>query len=94
VPPLVDLLAGADRHGQRRACSRSATTPDYEPDAGRLDAGVRARQRRHHALEALYDYFAEGDGSKLIYFPIFNYNDGNLDVVREHAASIRARCSA
>jgi N-acyl-D-aspartate/D-glutamate deacylase len=30
----------------------------------------------------MYDYLSAGDGSALIYFPIFNYNQGNLDVVR------------
>jgi N-acyl-D-aspartate/D-glutamate deacylase len=35
------------------------------------------------ALEALYDYFAQGDGTQLVYFPLFNYNEGSLDTVRE-----------
>ena len=34
-------------------------------------------------LEALYDHFTEGDGSNLVYFPIFNYNAGSLDTERE-----------
>jgi N-acyl-D-aspartate/D-glutamate deacylase len=44
---------------------------------------VCAKQRGTTALEALYDHLAAGDGSNLIYFPIFNYNDGSLEVVRE-----------
>ena len=43
---------------------------------------MRAKQRGTSALEALYDHLAEGDGSHLIYFPIFNYNDGSLETVR------------
>ena len=35
------------------------------------------------ALEALYDHFAQGDGTQLVYFPLFNYNEGSLDTVRE-----------
>jgi N-acyl-D-aspartate/D-glutamate deacylase len=35
------------------------------------------------ALEALYDHFSQGDGSQLVYFPLFNYNEGSLDTVRE-----------
>jgi hypothetical protein len=35
------------------------------------------------ALEALYDHFSAGDGTNLVYFPIFNYNDGNLGPVHE-----------
>jgi N-acyl-D-aspartate/D-glutamate deacylase len=50
----------------------------------------RARQRGTSALEALYDHLAEGDGSNLIYFPIFNYNDGTLDAVHEMLRHPRA----
>ena len=42
---------------------------------------VRAKMRGVPPLEALYDYLAEGDGANLIYFPIFNYNQGNLECV-------------
>jgi len=56
--------------------------PDYEPPVSQ-SFYVRARQRGVTALEALYDHLAEGDGANLIYFPIFNYNDGSLEVVRE-----------
>jgi N-acyl-D-aspartate/D-glutamate deacylase len=44
-----------------------------------------------NVIAALYDYLCEGDGSNLIYFPIFNYNEGSLDVVRrmiEHPRSL------
>jgi len=51
---------------------------------------VRARQRGCSALEALYDHLAEGDGTNLIYFPIFNYNDGSLEVVRRMLEHPRA----
>ena len=44
-------------------------------------------------LEAIYDYLAGGDGSRLIYFPIFNYNQGNLDVVRHMLGHPRALAS-
>jgi N-acyl-D-aspartate/D-glutamate deacylase len=50
----------------------------------------RARQRGCTALEALYDHFAEGDGGNLVYFPLFNYNGGNLDVVRQMLEHPRA----
>ena len=54
--------------------------PDYEPSV-MSSFFVRAKQRGCTALEALYDHFAEGDGGNLVYFPIFNYNDGHLDVI-------------
>jgi N-acyl-D-aspartate/D-glutamate deacylase len=55
-------------------------TPDYEP-ALQDSMLVRAKQRGITPLAALYDYFTEGDGGNLVYFPIFNYNQGNLDCV-------------
>ena len=39
---------------------------------------VRAKQEGITPLEAMYDHLASGDGNSLIYFPIFNYNDGSL----------------
>jgi N-acyl-D-aspartate/D-glutamate deacylase len=53
---------------------------DYEPDVMQSFL-VRAKQRGTTALEAMYDYLCEGDGGQLIYFPIFNYNQGSLDAV-------------
>jgi N-acyl-D-aspartate/D-glutamate deacylase len=80
IPPLVDiLLAQIERISGRMF--PLADQPDYEPDVMQ-SFFVRARQRGCSALEVLYDHFAAGDGSALVYFPIFNYNDGNLDTVR------------
>ena len=76
VPPLVDvLLARIDLIAARMF--PLTDTPDYEPP---LSASFLARARAQGIapLAALYDYFAEGDGSNLVYFPIFNYNQGNL----------------
>jgi N-acyl-D-aspartate/D-glutamate deacylase len=55
--------------------------PDYEPTLADSFL-VRAKRSGQPALAALYDYLSVGDGSNLIYFPIFNYNAGSLDVVR------------
>jgi N-acyl-D-aspartate/D-glutamate deacylase len=49
-----------------------------------------ARRRGCSALEAIYDHLAAGSGDQLIHFPIFNYNDGSLDVVREMLQHPRA----
>jgi N-acyl-D-aspartate/D-glutamate deacylase len=79
VPPLVDiLLARIELIAARMFPLEDA--PDYEPSVMQSFL-VRARQGGTSALEALYDHFAQGDGSSLVYFPIFNYNDGNLDTV-------------
>jgi len=41
-------------------------------------------------LEALYDWLSAGNGGSLIYFPIFNYNEGSLDTLRQMLAHPRA----
>jgi N-acyl-D-aspartate/D-glutamate deacylase len=51
---------------------------------------VRARQAGVPPLEALYDWLSAGDGANLIYFPIFNYNDGSLDTLRQMLVHPRA----
>jgi hypothetical protein len=57
--------AGAHRAASAAACSRFQPGPDARLRAAGGDQlpGVRARQRGCTALEALYDHFAEGDGS-------------------------------
>ncbi|MEO5671392.1 MAG: amidohydrolase family protein, partial [Ramlibacter sp.] len=70
-------------------CTESRPIPDYEPDV-RDSFYVQAKQRGTSALEALYDYLAEGAGNNLIYFPIFNYNDGSLDTLRQMLSHPRA----
>ena len=89
VPPLVDILLARIEMISGRMfplCTAQQPMPDYEPDV-RKSFLVQARQRGVSALEVLYDYLAEGEGGNLIYFPIFNYNDGSLDVVRQHAGA-------
>ncbi|MCB2029396.1 MAG: amidohydrolase family protein, partial [Rhodoferax sp.] len=51
---------------------------------------LRAKARGIAPLAAIYDTLCEGDGDNLMYFPIFNYNDGNLDVVGEMLRHPRA----
>ncbi len=92
IPPLVDILLARIELIAARMFPLAAgpgQTPDYEPDV-RHSFYVRARQRGCTALEAIYDHLAEGDGSQLIYFPIFNYNDGHLGTVREMLEHPRA----
>lgn len=80
IPPLVDiLLAQIERISARMF--PLADRPDYEPGIAQ-SFYVRAQQAGTTALAALYDHFASGDGRALVYFPIFNYNDGDLGTVR------------
>ncbi len=81
IPPLVDILLARIELIAARMFPLEAT-PDYEPGIAQSFL-ARARQRGCKALEVLYDHFAAGDGGNLVYFPIFNYNDGSLDTVRE-----------
>jgi N-acyl-D-aspartate/D-glutamate deacylase len=88
VPPLVDiLLAQIELVSARMFPVEGAM--NYEPAVAQ-SFYVRAKQRGTSALEALYDHFAAGDGSGLVYFPIFNYNEGSLDVVRSMLGHPRA----
>ncbi|MEO7150815.1 MAG: amidohydrolase family protein [Burkholderiaceae bacterium] len=88
IPPLVDILLARIELVSGRMFPLGAT-PDYEPSVMQSFL-VRAKQRGVTALEALYDHLAEGEGANLIYFPIFNYNDGSLSAVRSMLEHPRA----
>ena len=81
IPPLVDILLARIDMISGRMFPLDAKL-DYEPSVMQSFL-VRAKQRGITPLEALYDHLAGGDGSHLIYFPIFNYNSGSLDAVRQ-----------
>ncbi len=88
IPPLVDILLARIELISGRMFPLDARL-NYEPTV--IDSFlVRAKQRGVTALEALYDHFAEGDGTNLVYFPIFNYNDGSLATVRSMLGHPRA----
>ncbi|MEZ0307171.1 MAG: amidohydrolase family protein, partial [Ramlibacter sp.] len=79
IPPLVDLLLARIEMISGRMFPLDEKL-NYEPGVMQSFL-VRAKQRGVTALEALYDHFSEGDGSNLVYFPIFNYNEGSLDAL-------------
>lgn len=62
---------------------------DYEPHPD-LSIGAQARRRGLSARELLYDYLAEGQGTNLVYFPVFNYRDGSLNRTYEMLQHPRA----
>jgi N-acyl-D-aspartate/D-glutamate deacylase len=80
IPPLVDQLLAQIDTAAALMFPLAAQAPNYEPLMNTSFA-ARAQARGVRALEAIYDYLAEGDGSQLVYFPIFNYLQGNLDTV-------------
>lgn len=56
--------------------------PDYEPAPEASVAGIAGREGRDPE-EVLYDLLLERDGHELIYFPLFNYSQGDLEPARE-----------
>ncbi len=88
VPPLVDLLlARIDMISARMF--PLGELPNYEPTL-QDSMLLRAKAQGMAPLAAIYDYLCAGDGSNLLYFPIFNYNHGNLDCVGEMLKHPRA----
>ncbi|MEM7141249.1 MAG: amidohydrolase family protein [Actinomycetota bacterium] len=56
--------------------------PDYEPTPDRSVAGL-AEAAGVSPEEAAYDAFCAEDGQALLMLPLYNYVDGNHDVIRE-----------
>ncbi len=80
IPPLADLLlAQLDQLAFR--LHPLGSEPNYEP---RLEnsLGVRAKMSGKPVLEVLLDALLEDDGQALLYFPLYNYTENNLDNVR------------
>jgi N-acyl-D-amino-acid deacylase len=59
---------------------------DYEPPASASIAAVAAASGRD-PVEVVLDLLVERDGNQLLYMPLFNYANGNLDDVREMLTS-------
>ena len=95
VPPIVDiLLAQIDLLAGRMFPLNDEL--DYEPTVAASFA-ARAQMQGIRPIEAIYDYLSEGDGSNLIYFPIFNYATNSLETVWQmlnHPLSLSALSDA
>ena len=63
--------------------------PDYEPAPDR-SVGAVAAAAGVDAAAAAYDAFCAEDGQALLMVPMFNYVDGNHDVIREQFTHSRA----
>ena len=63
--------------------------PNYEPEPDRSITAV-ADEAGATLAEAAYDAFCAEDGRALLMVPLFNYVDGNHDVIREQLTHPRA----
>lgn len=60
----------------------SDSEPDYEPVIEKNLLNL-AKSKNLSPQEIAYDLMLENDGQSLIYFPLFNYSNFNLDQIRE-----------
>lgn len=64
--------------------------PDYEPSRDKSVLAIAEREGRN-PKEVAYEMMLRRDGEELLYFPVFNYSYGSLDVTREmllHPATV------
>jgi N-acyl-D-aspartate/D-glutamate deacylase len=88
IPPLVDiLLAQLDLVAMRTY--RLGDPVDYEPPMS-ASLAAEAKDKGEPVLSVLYDALLEEDGRALLYFPIYNYLEGDLGAVRQMLTHPRA----
>ncbi len=81
IPPLADyFLANLELVSLR--LFRLGEVPNYEPDP-QTCFGARAIASGESVLGLIYDALLEQDGKALLYFPLYNYTEMNLDTARE-----------
>lgn len=89
LPPLADLLlAQLDMVAKR--LYKLGERPNYEPGKETC-LFAKAMGSGKTVMETLYDAMLDEDGHALLYFPLYNYTEMNLDNVRtmlEHPLSL------
>jgi N-acyl-D-aspartate/D-glutamate deacylase len=86
TPPAAD----AERMEQAyRTTFALGSPPEYEPGPERSLAGIGAATGRT-PLTVAYEAMLDNDGQGLLYVPILNYSDGDLDPAREMLLHPRA----
>ncbi|MAA80254.1 MAG: amidohydrolase [Deltaproteobacteria bacterium] len=81
VPPLVDALFAQLEQVSKKLFALG-NPPVYEQPFQESVYG-RAMKRGVSPLEYMYDALLEDDGHALLYFPVYNYTEGNFNNVRE-----------
>ena len=77
IPPLADLLLSQmEMLGMRMFTL--GESPNYEPSFAE-SIGLAAKQRGETVLSGLYDALLLEEGHAFIYFPLYNYIEGNLN---------------
>ena len=56
--------------------------PNYEPTADQ-SVGAQSEAASLTPIEFAYDFLSQGDGQNVLFAPLFNYANGNLDATRE-----------
>ena len=56
--------------------------PNYEPTADQ-SVGAQSEAASQTPIEFAYDFLSQGDGQNVLFAPLFNYANGNLDATRE-----------
>ena len=81
IPPIADyFLSNLDHVGMR--LYRLGERPNYEPKP--MDCfAAQAQAANRPMLDLIYDALLEHEGRALLYFPIYNYTQLNLNNVRE-----------
>lgn len=81
VPPMADrFLANIDLISMRMF--RLGEHPSYEPPREE-SLFAEAMKTSRAPLEVIYDALLESEGRQLLYFPVYNYADFDLDAVHE-----------
>ena len=63
---------------------------EYEPEASESIAAIAEREGRSPA-DVAYDILMEDDESGFLYFPLFNYSNGDLEILRDLHSSPATR---
>ena len=82
---LLAEEAAVGRRGGWNTMFPLGDPPDYEPAAENSIAARAAREGRSPDVVA-FDLLMQNDGKAMLYLPVTNYAEGNLDAVREMIA--------